>query len=258
MGKTSKNKGFRPKEVKMTGRKIWLAMPCYGATLTVATQRSLIHDMMPLIGRGDVVRVFDELGHADIYSLRAQIVSHFLDDKDATDLVMIDNDVAWEAGGLIKLIDMPVDVVAGAYPKRTYPITFMFRSELDVGGPLYGDPDLGLLEVWGMPGGFMRIKREVLEKMWDHYNEELGIYDHAVPGEHTVRMFDPYYYTDDEGRRRALSEDYAFCQRWRDLGGKIYMDANLSMAHVGTEAFKGTLGTWLDENLKKPEQGKAA
>jgi hypothetical protein len=30
---------------------------------------------------------------------------------------------------------------------------------------LHGDRDSGLMEVTGMPGGFMRIKRHVLEKI---------------------------------------------------------------------------------------------
>jgi hypothetical protein len=230
-------------------RKIWLALPCYGATVTVATMRSLMHDMWRLVARGDEVKIFDEVGHADIYSLRAQIVSHFLSDPDATDLVMIDNDVAWDALGLIKLVDHDVDLAAASYPKRDYPITFMYRSD---GGPLMGDAATGLVEVWGMPGGFMKMSRAMLERMADHYRGELGIFDHMVPSQRTVRMFDPYWWTDEQGNRRVLSEDYAFCQRWRDIGGKVYMDVSIPMAHIGTHAFKGCLGAWLDD--KKEEQ----
>jgi hypothetical protein len=236
--------------LKKKRRKIWIALPCYGATVAVLTMKSLIHDMFRIVMRGDECYIFDQLGHADIYLLRAQIVSHFLSDPDATDLVMIDNDVGWQAEGLLDLLAHDVDLVAGSYPKRQDPITFMFRSEMDKGGALYGDPDTGLVEVWGMPGGFMRMRRGMLEKMAAHY-ADLNHLDNNVPSGTTCRMFDPYWIKTDTGNR-VLAEDYAFCQRWRDIGGKVYMDASISMAHIGTKAYMGRLGDWI-ESTKKDE-----
>lgn len=224
-----------------TRRKIWLAVPCYGANVMVLTMKSIIHDMFHLIGRGDEVRLFDEIGHADIYLLRAQIVERFLNDKDATDLVMIDSDVGWPGMGLVRLVDHGVDMVAGAYPRRDYPITFMMRS--DVEQQFTGDAETGLMEMLGMPAGLMCIKRHVLEQMTAHYAEELECH-HFIDGamRPLVRLFDPYWYKDNEGHRQVLGEDYSFCQRWRDMGGKVHMDANLPMAHVGTHAFQGCIG----------------
>jgi hypothetical protein len=231
-------------------RKIWLAIPSYGDGVTVITMKSVMHDMHHLVQRGDQVRMFNELGHADIYQLRAQIVSHALCDPDMTDLVFIDSDVGWGPGALVQLIDHEEDFVAGAYPKRQYPITFMFRSE---GGPLMADTGSGLAEVWGMPGGFMRIKRHVLEQMDAHYADDLAVADKMVPSGRTVRMFDPYWLKDAEGNhlrderglKKVLAEDYAFCQRWRDLGGQVYLDVNIPMAHAGPHVFAGCLGHWL-------------
>ena len=240
-------------------RYVWLAIPAYGSSVTCLTMKSIVYDMFPLVMSGHKVKIFDECGHADIYSLRAQIVAHFLADEDKpTDLVFVDTDVGWPAGGLHRLLDHPVDLVAGAYPKRDYPIKFMFRSAEDLGPNghqvLKESADAsGLVEVWGMPGGFMRCTRKMLEQMWAHYGDDLGIFDHAVPGERTVRMFDPYTWHDDAGNRRMLSEDYAFCQRWRDIGGKVYMDPSIPMAHIGTHAFQGCLGEWqaIDPTVKE-------
>jgi hypothetical protein len=36
-----------------------------------------------------------------------------------------------------------------------------------------------------------------------------------------------------------LSEDYAFCQRWRALGGEILLDLKSKLTHVGPDHFKG-------------------
>jgi hypothetical protein len=36
-----------------------------------------------------------------------------------------------------------------------------------------------------------------------------------------------------------LSEDYTFCRRWRDLGGRIWLDAQSGLIHVGQYEFAG-------------------
>ena len=223
-------------------RKIWLAIPCYGGTLHVGTVRSLTHDMLRLIVRGDAVQMFTEVGHADIYTARSQIVTHFLNDTDATDLVMIDSDVSWGPHSLLHLLDHPVDFVGGSYPKRELPLTFLVRSGEE---PLMADTGSGLAEVWGLPGGFVKMSRAMLEKMTAHYGPELTCLDRVVPGGRTVRLFDPYWWTDEKGEKRVLSEDYAFCQRWRDMGGKVFLDVTIPMGHIGQYEYAGTLGEWI-------------
>ena len=221
------------------GTKVWLGIPNHDGGMKCLTVNSLLHDAFYLFNRGDMVYPFTELGHADLYLLRAQICARFLEDKGATDLVMIDNDVGWGPLGLVRLLDHEnVDIVAGAYSKRSDPLRFMWRSE--VAGTLKGDANTGLMDVLGMPGGFMRIRREVLEKMVEHYREELGAADQSVEGSpsYVVRLFDPYWYVHD-GKRMALSEDYAFCQRAIDMGFTVKMDAAIPMAHIGSKAWKG-------------------
>ena len=36
-------------------------------------------------------------------------------------------------------------------------------------------------------------------------------------------------------------EDYAFCRRWQQMGGKIYADCNTTLGHVGNLPFSGCL-----------------
>jgi hypothetical protein len=38
-----------------------------------------------------------------------------------------------------------------------------------------------------------------------------------------------------------LSEDYAFCRRWRDLGGEIFADFASRLTHVGHASYEGSL-----------------
>jgi hypothetical protein len=40
-------------------------------------------------------------------------------------------------------------------------------------------------------------------------------------------------------RKRFLSEDWYFCQRWRELGGKVLMHTKTSCNHIGTYNYPG-------------------
>jgi hypothetical protein len=45
----------------------------------------------------------------------------------------------------------------------------------------------------------------------------------------------------DPDSRRYLSEDFAFCRRWRDMGGKVYVDLNSKLQHGGQHLYRGDL-----------------
>ncbi len=38
-----------------------------------------------------------------------------------------------------------------------------------------------------------------------------------------------------------LSEDFAFCKRWTDMGGEIWADLKSTLSHVGPMTFRGDL-----------------
>jgi predicted O-methyltransferase YrrM len=81
----------------------------------------------------------------------------------------------------------------------------------------------GLREVEGLPTGFMKIKRSVLEKMTDGcpwyfdkiYQTHL-LFNRSAPDESHVRW----------------GGDLDFCRRWRAMGGKIYALEDLRLGHV--------------------------
>jgi hypothetical protein len=41
---------------------------------------------------------------------------------------------------------------------------------------------------------------------------------------------------------RYLSEDYMFCQWWRNMGGQIWLCPWMKTHHIGTYAFTGDMG----------------
>ena len=53
-------------------------------------------------------------------------------------------------------------------------------------------------------------------------------------------LFDPLI---DPVSGEYLSEDFAFCKRWTELGGEIWMDIHSRLDHVGAFVFRGDLST---------------
>ena len=53
----------------------------------------------------------------------------------------------------------------------------------------------------------------------------------------------------DSRTRRHLSEDYAFCHRWRGCGGKVWLDLVSSISHEGhacsNPTWRGAWHCWL-------------
>jgi hypothetical protein len=50
--------------------------------------------------------------------------------------------------------------------------------------------------------------------------------------------------------RRYLSEDYAFCRRWQQMGGKIHADVTTTLGHVGNLPFSGNMSERLKSSVR--------
>jgi hypothetical protein len=169
----------------------------------------------------------------------------------ATHLMFIDADINFDADDVFKLISHDKDIMTGAYPTKTIDWNKMSNSKDNTLAGLQensiryssGFNDKvnkdGLLEVSYGATGFMLIKREVIEKMIKHYPETAytpEVYDESnQAGMQKHALFDTMIY-----KGKYLSEDYTFCHRWQQMGGKIYIDPSIVLDHVGTYTFKGT------------------
>lgn len=216
--------------------KIMVAIPAYTGTIHLGTMRSLMTDLLALQARGDEWVVHDECGNALIADARALIVSQFMA-SDCDQLVFVDSDVSWEAGALLKLVDAKVDFVAGIYPQRKDPINYCVKWLSE--GELWADKETGLLEVAGVPAGFMRISRNMIERMIEQY-PDTEFYVESAPNTRAWALFCDYRIG-----KHKMGEDYAFCRRWTDMGGKIWVDPEIKMGHVGYKTFVGHLGDYL-------------
>lgn len=128
-------------------------------------------------------------------------------------------DSAKETGGL----------VAGPYLKRggrQICVVPLKAEEILIG------PGGGLHEVRYVPTGFTMISREILQAVADRM--EMVQYDETTD---LYPMFMPFVYTEESGKKVYLSLDFAFSQRVRDAGFKVWMDTRIVLGHIGNTVF---------------------
>jgi hypothetical protein len=213
--------------------KIVAAVPAYDGKICVETVRSLLNEQSVAQLMGYELRVMFLPGTSLITMARNQLCADFLA-TDAERLVFIDADIAWEGGSLIRLAMHPVDVVGGAYrlkqAKEAYPIQWLAKDELWAN-------ELGLLEVAGLPTGFLAISRAALERLTEAYPDRA--YQHMGCKAHA-------FFTAPFKDGRLWGEDAAFCADWREIGGQVWLDPEIPLTHVGgLSAFPGHVGNWL-------------
>lgn len=136
-------------------------------------------------------------------------------------LITIDTDEVFEPSDVAKLLAHDVPFVCGIYPKKRPGLEFPIVP-LDGDNPLLDDGRPSLREVARCARGFSSIHRSVFETMKPHVPtyiapetdlEESDYWRH-LPGGH--------------------SEDFAFCDLWRSLGGKVFIDLDIRVKHEGS------------------------
>mgnify|MGYP003393569411 CR=1 FL=1 len=237
-------------------RRVWIAVPAYTGQAHLGTVRTLLTEVLALSALGDDVTVFDEVGNGLIGDARAIIVAKARAEN-CTHLIWLDQDVVAPAGTFQRLLDAPVDMAVACYPQRKDPIEFAMRWD-QTKSELWADPKTGLLSVAGTPFGCVMTTRAMLDRMCEQYSD-LDFYCHTAPNNRACALFSDYWLpaTEPSAPRLKLGEDYAFCQRWLDMGGQVWVDPEITLGHVGYKTFTGNLGQWLRDRPGTQEAAMA-
>jgi len=205
-------------------------MPCYGGMLTESTFMSYIKWSNTCRQLGLDWTMETMTNESLISRARNTLVAKFLNNPTSTHLMFIDADIGWEPWHLLVMLNRDVDVIGGLYPMKTLPVKWVVNG---FDGAETG-PD-GLQEVSKTGTGFMLVKRHVFEKLNSHpavkpFNNDIGL-----PKELDKHL--KTYYDTAVRENRYYSEDWTFCENWRDLGGKVWVDKRVLLRHTGTYVF---------------------
>lgn len=210
----------------------------------------------------------------DLVRARSRAVRVFLDSPAATHLLHWDADVVGNVADIRAAIDGMLasghDFVGAPYPRKKV-MWDRIAAEID-GAPMvtaatvqalaydypyrFGDAAEGgamievvngCVEVDAMAFGFTLTSRACLERLWKAFAPTLSFGDVIDDRLYwTVALFQLLLPQQSATAPYAidplLSEDYSFCQRWRDIGGKVqmYVGVGSPLHHVGAHVFRGS------------------
>ena len=189
----------------------------------------------------------------------AEMLNH--EDK-YTHLLFVDSDIDFNASTIFKMLEFDKDIISVPYPMKTMSWDKIWRRLKSKEGAVDDANDLakagftfpvkvedpnsitvekGLMELTHAPTGCMLIKRRVLEKMIEEYPhleifQPTNINGKEEKKDNMYNLFDTLH---DPKTKRYFGEDFGFCQRWADIGGKVYGYIDDPISHIGEYCYTG-------------------
>jgi len=189
-------------------------------------------------------------GCSDLPHARNKILAKFTDHPKATHLMKIDCDIGSDANDIVRFITSNRDFVAGAGCKKQIPLEWCIGNNSDVTGKKEpcvfkksGDQIVGYPNAVGT--GFVMINKQCALRMRQAYPELK--YQDRFDGEDVWGLYDPVYYGTNELKFRDF-DDFAFCYRWRKIGGVVAVFPDIHLKHSGIHTFEGS---WMDSDAVK-------
>ena len=212
--------------------KISVNIPVYDGRIPAQLASCLLAETLLAWTRGDLLQVRFLPACSNLAMGRNQLVKQFLESDDDR-LVFVDADVTFQPGELVRIAHHSVDFVGGVYrlkqEREQYPVAPLDEPVLPGPGQL--------VEVAAVPTGFLSLSRKVFEAFKEkHPGREYQIHGQPAYAYFQIPFKDGALYT----------EDAYFCREWKEAGGKIYLDPELSLTHWGeSRAFPGHIGNWI-------------
>ena len=257
--------------------KIHLATPCYGGTVTADYMRSMCNLISLFKDMGIRHEVKNISNDSLVTRARACLLSTFLADPDATHMMFIDADITFHPKSVLRLLSFDEDVVGGPYPMKSvnwasiksailenpdiseeelvnsaaqYVIN-VHSGEVDMGQT--GSVVDGFVKVANIGTGFLLMKKQVFDVMRsklpeEKYKNDIPAFRNRPEAEQMWTFFDTWCHPKT---KRYLSEDYAFCQKWIELGGTVWADLMCPLHHRGSYSFRGKAIDYFKKFVKK-------
>jgi|TARA_B100001094_G_scaffold278288_1_gene287673 hypothetical protein len=247
---------------------IFIATPCYGGQIGEPYFRSMMR-LAILCNKYNIQYTVSTLANESLVTRgRNTLNSFFMENTNATHLFFIDADIEFNPEDILRMVAYDKPVVVGAYPKKAlnwtsiigaaradeseteetieghssnYVVNFDFVKDKDGNNSPQVQIEDNLVKLKDAGTGFMCIKKEVIQQMFDKHPEMKYVNDINVD-----QKFEPFMYAlfdtmIDPDSRRYLSEDYTFCRLWQNMGGTIYLDPRTALNHVGHYTFRGNI-----------------
>lgn len=231
----------------MTGTRILIATPTYDGSVRIEYMRSILATTAHLSAGGVEWALLAEKATM-LHAMRSVMATKALVEG-YTHLLFVDADVGFLAGTVQKLLDADKAVVGAVPPYRTLPLhepvqaagetlrqvvsrTVPYTARFPEGTERVRIDGQGLAEVEAVGTGLLLIRCDALQAMVD--GKLVRAMRNQFPFNQWLQsptFWDFFEHLVEDGE--YFSEDYSFCRRWHDLGGKVHALVDDEMLHVG-------------------------
>ena len=240
--------------------RLFVATPMYGGMCT-GMYASAVMQCVGAFGQQGIQMYYSFMMNESLITRARNSMAHDFLKSDATHLMFIDADIAFNPNDIPRMVDADKDIICGIYPKKE--INWVQVSEAVKNGvpPDHLQYHTGAfvlklahgeqsktgsinepIEIANGGTGFMLIKRKVFEGLQDKVPSYTNDMYHAIDTVREIKIIKEFFATSiDEESNRLLSEDYHFCKIARENGFTVWCAPWASFSHTGTYNFSGQL-----------------
>lgn len=217
------------------------------------------------------------VGNESLITRARNTLAHKFLKTDCDAMLFIDADHGWDAGDVVRMIESGKDLIGAIYPMKGinwenvraavlagkpanelelysgyFAINFLAENQSFNENEPFKVKDIGT--------GMMFISRKVFDDLKPHCkqyrNNNVG-----NTGIEFGEMVTEYFTTTIDEDSILLSEDYAFCRMWQNIGGEVWSAPWVRITHSGDYNFSGRFPKMLEANnikkaLQKAEEAK--
>ena len=229
-----------------------IGTPCYGGVISVPNFTSALK-LREYCGKNGIRLSFAmPWGDALVTRARQSIAAYFLEDPTATHLLYIDADISYDVEQVLRLLRFNREVCAGLYPAKTVRLGTIRKKAARRGrrpgigwaflchrleGAEYETVE-GFGRVTKVGTGFLMIQRTGLRG----HGQKVPRVEIQGAGPQGEKEHTAFFNCLVDEKGDYLSEDYAFCKRWTDMGGDIWADFQSRLSHTGSGDVQGRFG----------------
>lgn len=239
---------------KLQKMSLLIATPMFGGNCTGVYAGSLLKLGCGLQTWGIPFSYLYHENDSLITRARNKIVMEFLN-SEATYLLLLDGDIGFEAGNIIVMLAHDKKVIGAPYPRKRInwekvknAASYATVEELEKIASSdyvlnYQTKDFDHNKAQSVPEigtGCLLLHRSVFDDMIDFYGERICY--RPMFGELSYKGFGWSFFDcgkDESGYYQP--EDYTFCQRWKKMGGEIWMCPWMTLTHRGQMNFTGNM-----------------
>ena len=233
---------------------ILIALPAYGNQVSTATFNTTIGLMQFFMqkGIGSGVTAFS---YPEVSEARNILLTGWYDLlPQSTHMLFVDSDMGFSPELVFEMLAFGEPMVGALYTRKCLPVQWA-ASGL---GEDHTERRGNFMKVAGLGMGCFLIRRDAIDLMLQKMPElsDTRMRYHAAKDILTsgriIRAFDGFDNPDDRSAGR-LSEDLAFCCRWRQCGGDVWAAIGHEVEHVGAYSYKAN---YLEMMAEKEANGE--